>query len=198
MTPSSSDLDGASNTLLLKLQDTEYESSTAIEKEFGLKPKCLLETQREQEDRMYQVLNTKIASCMEEGDNRTLLMISHGGPVTHLYTKLTGKNWHSHGESKYCCYSIYQFDLNESNHDMPTCVPLLVNESKYLEDLWSDSTANIYKINGKTSTPNGRNCFVFRCQAPVPALETRMYKSKLPQETHLRIPQHSAEGTMQE
>jgi broad specificity phosphatase PhoE len=139
-----SDLDKTSNDLLSKLQDLEYESTTTIEKDFALKPQCLLETKTEQEDRMYQVLANKVASGLQEGQCQTLLMVSHGGPVTHLYTKLTGNNWHSHGESKYCCYSIYQFEQAEDvNTSMPSCTPLLVNESKYLNDLWSDSSANI-------------------------------------------------------
>jgi broad specificity phosphatase PhoE len=143
MTVSLCDIDKVSNAKLLELHDMDYHSSTRIEKEFALKPTCLLETNKEQEDRMYQVLKEKVLSCIKEGVTRTLLMVSHGGPVTHLYSKLTGNNWHCHGESKYCCYSIYQFDSVESNGDMPSCKPLLVNESKYLDDLWSDSSTNI-------------------------------------------------------
>lgn len=138
-----SDLHEKSNALLLKHQDTAYESSTDIEKEFALKPNVVLESKTEQEDRMYQVLEKKVASCTEDGTSQTLLMVSHGGPVTHLYTKLTGNNWHSHGESKYCCYSIYQFESTESIGGLSSCQPLLVNQSSYLDELWSDSTANI-------------------------------------------------------
>lgn len=46
-----------------------------------------------------------------------------GGPVTHLYESLTGNNWDVHGESKYCCYSIYQQADGEA-----TWKPLVVNQ----------------------------------------------------------------------
>jgi broad specificity phosphatase PhoE len=143
LTHSISDDDLASNAKLLDLQDMDYVSSTRIEKKFALKPTCLLESKREQEDRMYSVLKDKVEHCIKEGLTRTLLMVSHGGPVTHLYSKLTGYGWHCHGESKYCSYTIYQFDSGNLVGGTPLCTTLLVNESKYLDDLWLDSPANI-------------------------------------------------------
>lgn len=46
-----------------------------------------------------------------------------GGPVTHLYESLTGNHWNKHGDSKYCCYSIYQ---QEERND--TWTPVVVNQ----------------------------------------------------------------------
>ena len=43
--------------------------------------------------------------------------------MTHLYESLTGNKWDVHGESKYCCYSIYQ---QTDGEDM--WKPLVVNE----------------------------------------------------------------------
>jgi hypothetical protein len=49
-----------------------------------------------------------------------------GGPVTHLYESLTGNNWNVHGESKYCCFSIYENVGGDGNWK-----PLVVNERLY-------------------------------------------------------------------
>ena len=137
-------VDIASNRLLAKHQDLDYESTTSIEKEFSLKPKVILETKEEQEDRMYQVLEKKVLelSSNSADTSQTFMVVSHGGPVTHLYTKLTGNSWHSHGNSKYCCYSTYEYDPNATDIESKW-KSLLVNESKYLDELWSDASANI-------------------------------------------------------
>jgi broad specificity phosphatase PhoE len=45
----------------------------------------------------------------------TVLMVSHGGPVTHLYEEMTGNDWSMHGESSYCCCNIYQQDAASDN-----------------------------------------------------------------------------------
>ncbi|CAB9514686.1 PGAM [Seminavis robusta] len=120
---------------LQTLQDMEYQSTTAICKPFALRPKVLVETAEEQQTRMFQVVANKARP------GQTILVVSHGGPVTHLYEKLSGKHWNVHGESKYCCYSIYECDSPEKMSEVWKTV--VVNESKYLDDLWSDGTANI-------------------------------------------------------
>lgn len=147
--------DIASNNLLGQLQDMNYASSTNILTPFALKPKVLVESKKEQQERMLQVLRNKT----RDGVGKTILCVSHGGPVTHLYTKLTGNDWTVHGESKYCCYSIYELyddhlsptamdsaDKKDKEGDSPQLEqwkPLVVNQSKYLDDLWSDATSNI-------------------------------------------------------
>jgi len=131
--------------LLETLQDKSYISTTGITQPYALQPKLLVETKKEQRDRMYQV----IANKAPEFTGRTILLLSHGGPVTHLYEKLTDQDWSVHGESKYCCYSIYEGSFpaaEEGTNDtiqQPQWKSLLINQSQYLEDLWSDSTANI-------------------------------------------------------
>ena len=114
-------------------QDLDYESSTEISKPFALKPSLMTETRSEQKERMLQVIQNKAQSA------ETILLVSHGGPVTHLYEKLCGNNWSVHGECTYCCYSIYECEVP----DKSKWNPILVNESKYLQDLWSDATSNI-------------------------------------------------------
>lgn len=121
------------------LQDKVYESSTSITQPFALKPTVIVETAKEQAERMKQVVTNKAVP------NQTILLVSHGGPVTHLFEKLTGQEWHVHGESKYCCVSIYECKQQDPNisSDDPVWEPLLLNESIYLDELWSDGTANI-------------------------------------------------------
>jgi broad specificity phosphatase PhoE len=138
----SSDVANKSDEILKALQDMEYESSTKITTEFALKTFVLVESKMQQQERMYQVLEKKAMASTAMEMSKTLLMVSHGGPVVHLYTKLTGNGWHLHGESTYCCYSLYEFDPDESVN--ATCwKPLIVNESRFLDFLKSDATANI-------------------------------------------------------
>jgi hypothetical protein len=53
--------------------------------------------------------------------------------VTHLYERQTGNKWHVHGESKYCCYSIYECESPDKFAE--AWKMLVANESKYLDDL---------------------------------------------------------------
>ena len=43
--------------------------------------------------------------------------------MTHLYENLTGNSWKVHGNSKYCCFSIYR-----KEEDKELWEPLVVNE----------------------------------------------------------------------
>jgi hypothetical protein len=63
-----------------------------------------------------------VTSVSEAG--KTVMLISHGGRVTHLYEELTGKPWHVHGESTYCFYSVYKKGSNGRWE------PVQVNNSK--------------------------------------------------------------------
>lgn len=69
-----------------------------------------------------------------------------GGPVTHLYESLTGNKWDVHGESKYCCYSIYQQTDGED-----TWTPLVVNQVLGTEQGTSSAPAAA-TADGKTFT----------------------------------------------
>ena len=145
--------DEASNALLETLQDTAYESKTAVATPFALKPKVLVESKKEQMERMHQVVQVASDKALSDdnsnsnNDNnlggQTILLVSHGGPVTHLYTKLTGNDWSVHGDSKYCCYSIYELCHGADDTVDQKWKPVVVNQSQYLDDLWSDSTANV-------------------------------------------------------
>jgi broad specificity phosphatase PhoE len=98
-------------------------------KTFVLEPYCfhpsLFETNLRQRNRMKEV----VASVCQPG--KTVLLVSHGGPVTHLYAELTGNSWTLHGKSKYCCCSIYKKD-DACGDD--AWIPVDVNQSQFLDD----------------------------------------------------------------
>lgn len=105
--------------------DVTYESQTIISKPYALYPDLTLETREEQCARMKDVVDKTTASS-SEGD--TILLFSHGAPVTHLFEELTGKSWKDHGRSEYCCYSIYKSTPDGGWE------AIAVNESKYLQE----------------------------------------------------------------
>jgi broad specificity phosphatase PhoE len=110
---------GSSIELLL---DFSYVSKTSIEIPFCFYP-SRLESREEQRRRMFDV----VEAVSEPG--KTILLVSHGGPVTHLYEEMTGNPWHVHGESTYCCYSIYRKTNGGCGWET-----LAVNNSDYLHE----------------------------------------------------------------
>ncbi len=99
------------------------------------------ETRNEQQDRVENVV-CKLSNRHSHG---TILLLSHGGPVTHLYERLINDNWKSHGISSYTCFSIYQQKnqaMEEHEHAVSKDVsrdnnhsewiPLVVNDSSHL------------------------------------------------------------------
>jgi broad specificity phosphatase PhoE len=78
--------------------NVEYKSKSKVEK-----PYCWgnYETRQEQRTRMRQTME------LISKESETILCVSHGGPITHLYEELTGNSWSEHGESTYTCISIY-------------------------------------------------------------------------------------------
>lgn len=98
--------------------DKKHVSKSSINAPYCLHPPKF-ESFRMQRNRMHETIN------LLSGDhvNETIIMVSHGGPVTHLYESLTGNKWNVHGESKYCCYSIYQ-----QKEDEAAWTPLVVNQ----------------------------------------------------------------------
>jgi broad specificity phosphatase PhoE len=119
--------------------DTLYESLGPITKPYNFYTH-LTETAPEQRERMTKTLEAIIAtSSLRESTTttgstsrpssreRTLVVVSHGGPVTHLFESLMNKNWHVHGEATYCCYSIYKKCSNKWE-------AICINQSKYLHD----------------------------------------------------------------
>jgi broad specificity phosphatase PhoE len=145
-TDSNTNDDYHDDLLLLSNVDYTHESKTKITSPYQLYPRHL-ESRHDQRRRMYQtVQELKVPG-------QTIVLVSHGGPVTHLYEQLSGNTWQVHGESTYCCYSIYQQqvgppppttapntnhgehqknDINSNNNDNWT--PIVVNESKYLDE----------------------------------------------------------------
>ena len=88
--------------------DMDHESITTIDVPYSYATKTF-ESQKTQRRRMHDTLNT----LAKHHPGETIVLVSHGGPVTHLYESLTGNHWDTHGEPKYCSYSIYQQDDNE-------------------------------------------------------------------------------------
>jgi len=114
--------------------DFSHESVTRIDRPYCLHPR-LLESRKDQRKRMMDSVET----LKETGG--TVVLVSHGGPVTHLYEELTGENWDVHGPSTYCCYSVYQLvsdgdDSTSNGGDgaRTRWKALVVNESNYLHE----------------------------------------------------------------
>lgn len=61
-----------------------------------------------QQDRMEHVVET----LSKRHPNETILLVSHGAPVTNLFARLTGNDWSVpvHGVCSYTSFSIYQKD----------------------------------------------------------------------------------------
>jgi broad specificity phosphatase PhoE len=105
--------------------DMNYVSITTLKSSYSFYPK-VLESRNDQRLRMMETVS-QLAQ-----PNTTVLLVSHGGPVTHLYEGMTGNNWNVHGESSYCCYSIYKkVAAAEGDKEWEA---LSVNESKYLDE----------------------------------------------------------------
>lgn len=114
--------------------DLNYRPRTSLTEPYSFDP-VHLESRQRQRSRMEQALE----AVLESG--RTVLLVSHGGPVTHLFEELVGQPWYVHGESTYCCYSIYQKRRNGSSWEA-----VQVNESSYLHE------ANLHKDKYVTDT----------------------------------------------
>jgi broad specificity phosphatase PhoE len=91
--------------LLREFMDIDHQSITTIDVPYSYSSKTF-ESFKVQRKRMAHTMNV----LSERHIGQTIVLISHGGPVTHLYESLTGNHWDVHGESKYCCFSIYQKD----------------------------------------------------------------------------------------
>ncbi|GKZ01145.1 hypothetical protein MPSEU_001066000 [Mayamaea pseudoterrestris] len=111
--------------------DLDYNSKTSIDVPFCFHPR-LLESKQDQRDRMRETVATLIEP------SRTILFVSHGGPVTHLYEDLTGNNWQVHGGSSYCCYTIYRqvphTTASDGDDNANRWEALVVNESRFLHE----------------------------------------------------------------
>lgn len=45
--------------------------------------------------------------------NETVLLLSHGSPVTHIFEVVSGKDWTVHGVCGYASFSTYQHESAE-------------------------------------------------------------------------------------
>jgi len=95
--------------------DSDYSSEHKIEHKYMW---GVFESRQDQRTRMRDVMER----LAKKHAGETIMLLSHGGPVTHLYEELTGNHWSVHGESSYACYSLY-----EQKED--GWVPLLVNQN---------------------------------------------------------------------
>lgn len=102
------------------LHDYDYQSLTQISSPYCFYPR-LLESRSDQQRRMLGVVEAVAIP------GSTVVLVSHGGPVTHLYESMTERHWNTHGESSYCCYTIYR----KANSGWET---LRVNEASYLHE----------------------------------------------------------------
>ena len=93
-----------SSSKLAHLIDTNYTKDN-IMYDMERKPYSWnkFETRTEQQDRMEQI----VQSLSQRHANETVVIVSHGGPVTHLFERLTHQHWSKHGMSKYTCFSLY-------------------------------------------------------------------------------------------
>ena len=110
------------NSYSISNLDQTYESRTQIGQSFSFYP-CLLESREQQRARMKEALEVLAMR------GSTVLLVSHGGPVTHLFEEVAGLPWTDHGESVYCSYSIYRKCVNDL-----TWAPIAVNKSQFLNE----------------------------------------------------------------
>lgn len=88
-----------------------------------------------QQDRMHHV----IESLAQNHEGETILVVSHGGPVTHLFERLMKKGWEEHGLATYACFSVYEKVTVETNGQQGeggqehSWNSLVVNESCHVE-----------------------------------------------------------------
>ena len=109
--------------------DQTYVSKTSIAEPYTFYPACL-ESSTAQRQRMKEV----VTQVHQPG--KTIMLVSHGGPVTHLFEELMGQNWYRHGEATYCSYSIYRrVPSEEGTGSDDTWEAIQINQSKHLHEL---------------------------------------------------------------
>jgi broad specificity phosphatase PhoE len=105
--------------------DKSYTCKTSI-----LKPYCFHPRHFERSAERRKRIKGVVSSVHIPGT--TVLLVSHGGPVTHLFEELVGESRHIHGEATYCSYSIYKKTKSETGDD--TWEPVQINQSNYLNE----------------------------------------------------------------
>lgn len=102
--------------------DEEYQSLSTVSADY-----CWgnFESSQNQRERMYKVME----DLARRHPGETIMLVSHGGPVTHLYQQLTEKDWWVHGEAAYASFSVYSKDEKRKSWK-----PHIINESSYLHE----------------------------------------------------------------
>ena len=135
--------DGDEKTYIQNHFDLNYESLTKIDEPYTFLPRNL-ESDSTQRERMRQaVTSVTLQDHQQEGKSPgTILFLSHGAPVTHLFEELTGRLRLEHGTSSYCCYSIYRIDRDtliesvkqENENKCAYWEAVQVNQARYLNE----------------------------------------------------------------
>merc|ERR1712183_796084 len=133
----------------LSMMDDGYVSKSKIEVPYTLYPKRRFENYKDQKKRMLKTLTQLSISSdddLHSNNAKVIVLVSHGGPVTHLYETLTGNRWNTHGISKYCCYSIYQkrreSNNNKDGENKNVWMPLVVNQTSWEKSIKNDTTTS--------------------------------------------------------
>jgi len=108
-------VDAAENDAVYPIQDQPYR--------YGV-----FESRESQQDRMEKV----VQSLSERYPNQTVMLLSHGGPVTHVCERLTGSAWSGQQMSTYASFSIY---TPPSENDDNLWKAVVTNESCHVSDM---------------------------------------------------------------
>lgn len=120
-------------TLLSKASDPVF-SIKHVDYQWGE-----FESRKTQQDRMENVVET----LSKRHPNGTILLCSHGAPVTQLYDRLTGNDWTMHGVATYTAFSIYA--KNEDGADSSSWKAIVTNDSTHVKEM------NMEAADGTTS-----------------------------------------------
>lgn len=104
---------------IFSIEDTNYKWDT-------------FESRESQQNRMEHV----VMELTKKHPDGTILLVSHGEPVAHLYERLSGNDWSQHGISSYASFSIYQ----TSEDGCDGWKTLAVNDSTHVDEMHMESS----------------------------------------------------------
>jgi broad specificity phosphatase PhoE len=96
------------------------------------------ETKKGQQDRMQNV----VAEISKRHPNGTILLVSHGGPVTHLFERLMNDSWETFGVSTYTSFTVYQDEscVEDEKCDEKRWKALVVNDDSHVKAMKMESS----------------------------------------------------------
>ncbi|GFH50091.1 hypothetical protein CTEN210_06567 [Chaetoceros tenuissimus] len=112
---------------LLASQEKEIYSSTDNSYQWNN-----FESRKVLQDRVTDVAN----ELSRKHPGKTILLVSHGSPVTRLYESLSGNDWKAHGVSTYTSFSIYQSKDSEEGNGWQV---LRANDNTHVEEIHMES-----------------------------------------------------------